>query len=502
MVKKLGKVLATADLGSNSFRLQICRMDGDRLLVLDSIKEMVRLGAGLDENKMLTNAAQERALACLAQFAERLRGFPVDQVRIVATNTFRVAKNIDQFIEKAKAVLGFPVEVIAGREEARLIYLGVAHTLPVTEEKRLVIDIGGGSTEFVIGHKLDAQVTESLPLGCVSYSIRYFDLEHITQQSFNNAILGAKNEIQRISRKLKKQGWDVAIGTSGSARSIRDMFAEGEAEDVLITLPLMKKLAQKIIDAKSIKKADLKWLKSDREEVFIGGLVIMIAIFEELKIKEMQVIDVALREGVLYDLIGRSLSSDMRDRTVAHFEEQYFVDVEQAKRVAQTIKKISHTLEAQGDTVLKSDNYKYLMWAAKLHEIGMTIAHTAYHKHSAYIVANADMPGFSRFDQKRIARLILSHRGDLKKMNEQVHSERVWLAILIFRLAALFCRGRKEIKLPKDLQLIHTPEKVILEIDEAWLQENPLTGNALLQEQVQWASLKRPFVVKGILHEG
>ncbi len=492
------EVLATIDLGSNSFRLQICRNDNGQLLVLDTLKEMVRLGAGLNEEKILSKSAQERALVCLAKFSERLRGFKPAQVRVVATNTFRVARNVEEFTRKASKVLGFPIEIIAGREEARLIYVGVAHTLPLTPEKRLVIDIGGGSTEFILGQELDALITESLPLGCVAYSKRYFEQGKANRQNFQEATLAARNEIQRIAPQLRATGWTLAVGTSGSARSIRDVFVSDAPEEVYITLPLMKELADKIIEAGSVKKANIKGMKPERVEVFVGGLAIMIAIFEELQIEQMRVMDVALREGVLYDLIGRSLSQDMRDTTVTHFERQYSVDTEQAERVTDTIKKLIASLVVTEEDALLEENCRYLMWAAKLHEIGVTISHTAYHKHSAYIVANADMPGFSRSDQRRIARLILGHRGDLKKMKEQVSSEKVWLSVLIFRLATLLCRGRKEIKFSKHFKLVHTAKKTQLQVDEAWLQQNPLTTSALVQEQMQWGKVKKTFSVKGI----
>ena len=490
--------LATVDLGSNSFRLQICRNDNGQLLVLDSIKEVVRLGAGLDEDKCLTESVQKRALDCLARFAERLRDFPPEQVRVVATNTFRVAKNAKAFTKKAQEVLGFPIDIIAGREEARLIYVGVAHTLPVTDERRLVIDIGGGSTEFIIGQQLKTIVTESLPLGCVSYTMRYFPKEKVDKENLEMAILAARNEIQRIAPLLRSEGWQIAVGTSGSARALRDIAVEKNPENPVITLSLLYELAEKIIVAGSAKKADIAGMKPDREEVFAGGLAVMIAAFEELKIEQMIVVDVALREGVLYDLIGRSLSQDMRDKTVTHFERQYSVDREQANRVAQMAEKLINVLEVPEEYALTAENRKYLLWAAKLHEIGVTISHTAYHKHSAYIVANADMPGFSRQDQTRIARLIMGHRGDLKKMKEEVSSERVWLAILILRLATLLCRGRKAPILPEHFKLVRTPKKMQLWVDADWLKHNPLTLSALLQEQVQWAKIGRTFSIKGI----
>lgn len=273
-------ILASVDLGSNSFRLQICENNNGQLKVIDSFKQMVRFAAGLDEQKNLSAASQEQALDCLAKFGERLRGFRPEQVRAVATNTFRVAKNIADFLPKAEAALGFPIEIIAGREEARLIYTGVIHTLPPGGGKMLVIDIGGGSTEFVIGSTLNPDITESLPLGCVTYSLRFFQ-NKITAKDFQSAISAARNEIQRISKNMRREGWDFAVGTSGSAKSIRDVLAAEMPQEADITYKGMRALAERIIEAGSVKKAKFENLKPERIEVFAGGLAVMMAAFEE-----------------------------------------------------------------------------------------------------------------------------------------------------------------------------------------------------------------------------
>ncbi|MDK4565299.1 Ppx/GppA family phosphatase, partial [Kingella kingae] len=279
-------MLASVDLGSNSFRLQICQNNQGQPQVIENIKHMVRLAGGLDNNKMLDDASQQRALECLAQFGERLRGFSPENVRVVATNTFRVAKNIHTFLPQAEQALGFPIEVIAGREEARLIYTGVIHTYPSNGQKLLVIDIGGGSTEFILGSSLQPTHTESLPLGCVTYSKRFFD-NKITQKDMQAAINAARGEIQRISKIYKRQGWDVALGTSGSAKSIANVIiAQGLGQS--ITLDAMHQLANRIIEAGSVKKAKLDGLKPERVEVFAGGLAVLQAAFEELDIAEMQ----------------------------------------------------------------------------------------------------------------------------------------------------------------------------------------------------------------------
>ncbi len=487
-------MLASVDLGSNSFRLQICCNNNGQLQVIENIKHMVRLAGGLDENKNLDEASQQRALECLAQFGERLRGFSAEQVRAVATNTFRVAKNINQFLPKAEAALGFPIEIIAGREEARLIYTGVVHTYPSNGKKMLVIDIGGGSTEFILGSTLQPTHTESLPLGCVTYSMRFFQ-NKINNKDFQAAITAARSEIQRISKLYKRQGWDIALGTSGTAKSIAAVIAaEGLADS--ITLPAMKTLAAKIIDAGSVKKAKLHNLKPERIEVFAGGLAVLIAAFEELDITQMSFTEAALRDGVFYDFIGRELKQDMREQTVLQFQERYHVGTNQAARVAKIAAQLLEGL-AQNATVQELHYWSpYVRWAALLHEIGIDIAHTAYHKHTSYILAQADMPGFSRKEQTLLSVLTLGQRGELKKMAGIEDTPMLWKSILSLRLAVLFCRARLPFELPPHTTLSQDDKNsYTLTINGTWLENNPLTSAALQYECEQWSKLDKTFAI-------
>lgn len=493
-------MLASVDLGSNSFRLQICRNNNGQLQVVDSIKEMVRFAAGLDEHKNLDLASQERALSCLSKFGERLRGFSPEQVRVVATNTFRVAKNINQFIPKAEAALGFPIEVIAGREEARLIYTGVVHTLPPNGEKMLVIDIGGGSTEFVIGSELQPTHTESLPMGCVTYSLRFFQ-NKIGEKDFQTAINTARSEIQRISKLLKREGWDVAVGTSGSAKAIRDVLAaEAGNDEETITYAGMKKLMQRICEAGNTRKAKFNGLKPERIDVFAGGLAVMMAAFEELEIKSMMVTDAALRDGVFYDLIGRQLHEDLREQTVSQFQKRYHVAINQANRVAATANVFMESLAQHASVQELKYWQQYLDWAARLHEIGTDIAYTAYHKHTAYILDQADMPGFSRKEQQLLSLLTLGQRGDVRKIEAQVgDNQMMWAAIFALRLAVLFCRARLPLELPAartQLRFDTLKHSFILRISQQWLEDNPLTAGALDNEVEQWAKTNTHFEVQ------
>ena len=498
------QMIASVDLGSNSFRLQICFHHQGQLQVVDSIKEMVRMAAGLDERKRLDKATKQRVLSCLTRFGERLRHFEKSQVRVVATNTFRIMKNAASFVKQCEAVLGFPIEIIAGREEARLIYNGVVHTVPFEGRQTLVVDIGGGSTEFIIGRDQNPQITESLPLGCVLYSMRFFKNDKVSADSFRQAVNAARAEIQRISGALKQLSWDWAIGTSGTARAIRDILVMNTPNQDCITQDGMEQLAKRIISAGSTKKAKLEGLNSDRTEVFAGGLAVMMAIFEELNLKEMVISDAALRDGVFYDLIGRTLNQDLRDETIADYQQRYHVDIEQAKRIQDLALCLLDNLSGS----MKDKIEDYTLWrsrlsrAVQLHEIGLSIAHTAYHKHSAYIIENADMAGFSRTEQQNLATLVLSHRGDLKKMEDSLNTP-IWvMMILSFRLAVLLHRNRTEIRQPENMSLSYQIKKKILKLKlpQLWLEQNPLSTHALQLESAFWEKIGFHFMIeKGVI---
>lgn len=477
--------LATVDLGSNSFRLQVSRVVDNQLYPLDTLKEMVRLGAGLTADKYLDEETQEKALACLARFGERLRGFAAGQVRIVATNTLRVARNAAEFIQKAETLLGFPVEVVAGREEARLIYLGAAHSLPATRERRLVIDIGGGSTEFIIGCQYKALVTESLPLGCVRSSLRYFQDGQLTKAQFREATVAARDEIQRIVQACRTDQWHVAVGTSGTARALRDILEMNNYSATDITLAGMEQLRAELIKRGHVNAVRMEGLKPDRIPVLPGGLAIMIAAFEELAIDKMIVVEGALRDGVLYDLLGRQRERDMRETTVTQFRRRYHVDNDQARRVVCLAKHL-YRMVAGDSGAERFETLKHLTWAANLHEIGLSISHTAYHKHSAYILQNADMPGFSRREQNNLATIVLGHRGDMGKMVQYVNDPILWQAFVALRLAVLFYRSRNDIPLPDVLQLNVHPRGFTLTINRTWLDASRLTAHAFRQEVDQW----------------
>ena len=478
-------ILAAVDLGSNSFRLQIARVENDQLYMLDSLREPVRLAAGLTDDKRLDKAAQQRALICLQRFGERLRELPREAVRAVGTNSLRVAKNAAEFLQQAETALGFPIEIIAGREEARLIYLGVAQGLPQSDDKRMVMDIGGGSTEFIIGRGLEPLRLESLYMGCVSYSLRYFPDGKITKSNLKQAELAASNELQTIATEFSRGHWEEALGSSGSARMLCDVLEQNGYVNSGLTRSGLEMLREQLLSMGDVRHLDLLGLRPDRIPVLPGGFAIMYAAFCELGIEQMQPALVALREGVLYDLLGRFHHHDMRDVTAKQFMRRYHVDVRQAERVA----RLSDWLALQFmEGQASEDALRLLGWASSLHEIGISVAHSGYHKHTAYILANADMPGYSKKEQSRLSLLALAHRGKLEKIRGLVSTQEDIALIMALRLSALFYRSRSDAKLPA-MQGSFSGTKFHLILAPGWLAQNPLTETALQEESKQWKEL-------------
>lgn len=481
------ELIAAADLGSNSFRLQIGRVVDDQIYPLDSLKESVRLASGLTSDKLLDAASQERALEALRRFGERLRGFQPDTVRAVATNALRVAKNAMDFLPQAEAALGFPIEIIAGREEARLIYIGVVHSLPVVNHKRLVIDIGGGSTELIIGKKVEPLLMESLYMGCVGYTLRFFPDGRVDKKRFRDAEVAAAREIESIAGDYQRFGWREAVGSSGSARAIAELLEVNKLNpggEGGITKVGLHTLRSMLIAAGSTDAMKIAGLRSDRSPVLPGGLAILCAVFSELGIEHMRYAEGALRLGVLYDLLGRFHHHDMRDATVLQFMRRYQVDARQVERVERTAVALLGQL-INIDSPEHESNVRFLKWAVSLHEIGISIAHHSYHKHGAYILNFADMPGFSKQDQARLAMLVLGQRGKLEKLTALPQSDVIWHLIFSLRLAAVLHRSRDDYALP-DFRVKHGNSGYQFELPADWLLANPLSAAALADEAVAW----------------
>jgi exopolyphosphatase / guanosine-5'-triphosphate,3'-diphosphate pyrophosphatase len=478
--------LAAVDLGSNSFRLEVARVAGDQLYPLDSLKETVRLAGGLTDDKMLDEATQARALACLHRFGERLRGLSPEAIRCVGTSALRVARNADVFIPKAEIALGHPIEIVAGREEARLIYLGVAHSLPASPDRRLVVDIGGGSTEFIIGHGLKPHERESLHMGCVNFSKRYFADGVIDKAALKAAEMAARVEVERIAREFSRDNWQQAVGSSGTARALREILEQNGWSTRGITADGLARLRSQFIKAGHIDALDLPGLARDRRPVIAGGFAIMAGLFAELDIEQMDVAETAMREGILYDLLGRFHKQDMREATVDEFMRRYHIDTQQAAR----IKRVSHKLLAASGGKDEND-VRFLDWAARLHEIGLSVSHGGYHRHSGYILENADMPGFSRTEQARLALLARAQRGALLKLPDfaaGVVSDNDRMLVWLLRQAVILCRNRAEPRLP-EAKVEAGNKRFRLTLPEGWLDRRPLTQRAMEEEALHWQAL-------------
>jgi exopolyphosphatase/guanosine-5'-triphosphate,3'-diphosphate pyrophosphatase len=468
---------AAVDLGSNSFHMVVANVIDGRALIVDRIKEMVRLAGGLDENRRITNDAADIALQCLEKFGQRIKTIPASNIRAVGTNTLRQARNGMEFLTKANAALGHNIEIISGREEARLVYLGVANTIFNDTSKRLVVDIGGGSTELIIGKGFDSDLTESLFMGCVSISKRFFSDGEITAKKLRKARISALQELENIQGLYRHYGWDEAIGTSGTIKAIRDVGIAQGWSDSAITPDSLSNIKKALISMGKINDIDFKDLSSNRLPVFVGGVIVLSAVFEALDIEKMEYSDGALREGLLYDQIGRQQDIDTRDKTVNRLMERYSVDKDHAERIEKITKHIFKNIKSEWQ-LDKNEDLKMIRWAARLHEIGLAIAHNQYHKHGAYLLSNSDMPGFSRQEQTLLSTLVRLHRRkialDIFETVTDDMKDRLLKLVIILRLAVVLNRSRNTIKTP-DIDIKINDTKVELEFQNDWLQDHPLT---------------------------
>lgn len=476
--------IAAIDLGSNSFHMIVAQIVDGQLRVLDRMREMVRLAAGLDKDNNLSPEAQQRAIECLQRFGQRLREMPPGSVRAVGTNTLRKARTSKNFLAAASAALGHPIEVIAGVEEARLIYLGVSHGLPASDERRLVVDIGGGSTECIIGRQFEPQRMESLYMGCVSFSQAFFPEGIITEKKMRKAMLAARLELQTIENVYRRIGWGEAIGASGTIKAVGEVVNAMGWCNGPITRQALRRLAEALIDAGDINKVTLEGMKDERRPVFAGGVAVLLSIFESLDIESMQVSDWALREGLLFDLLGRIRHEDVRERTITSLSERYAVDVAQAMRVEQTVQDM---LVQVGESWSFDDecSQSVLHWAARLHEVGVGIAHNQYHKHGHYLLQNSDMPGFSRQEQEVLAIIVRAHRRkfpvSLFKELPAEQAGRVQRLAILLRIAILLHRSRSEVELPP-IRYMAGENSLDLIFPFRWLDDHPLTRADLEEE--------------------
>ena len=479
--------LAVVDLGSNSFRLELGRVEGDQIFRLDTWRENLRMGAALDDLNRIVPAAQRAALACLARFGERLRGFDPSTVRAVATNTFRVAVNAPQFLAQAERALGFPIDIVSGHEEARLIYLGVAHVLPPSVLPRLVIDIGGGSTEFIIGRGLDPERLESLKIGCVSFTQRFFYDGALRAEAFARAEMEARAEIEAIAREFGRAHWREAYASSGTALALAEILEQNGLSAGGITPQGLARLRKRMVGAGHVKRLGLAGLKPERVPVLAGGLAIMAGALALLDVPRINPVGGAMRLGVLYDLLGRSVHRDVRAATVERFCERYRVDRVHAARVAA----MTTALYSRALAKPVAESRQRLEWAALLHEVGYTVSHIGFHKHGAYILENADMPGFSAQEQRRLAHLVLGCRGGLAKMAPLLPDPDTRAQILALRLAVLFHHSRGPIAAPR--LVVRVDRGIRVDVPARWRKAHPLSSYLIDQEREEWRALGYPW---------
>jgi len=485
-----GQLLAAIDLGSNSFRLEIGVLEHGHIRRVEYLKETVRQGNGLDAERMLSQEAMVRGWESLARFSERLAGFGAKHVRAVATQTLREAKNREEFLSHAEKLLGFPIEVISGREEARLIYSGVVNLLPQSEERRLVLDIGGRSTEMILGKGFKPQTMESYRVGSVKWSMKYFADGQFTPLAFDRAEVAAKAVLDEALALYPQNSWDVAYGSSGTIGAVADVLqAAGWTEEV-ITRDGLVWLKEKLIKAGRTETLRLEGVKDDRKPVIGGGLAVLCALFDLMQIDTMHAAQGALRHGVLYDLLQREDNTDLRSTMVLALGNRFTVDTAQAERVQKTslamFKGVNDPLLIEPSRVARLE--KKLFWASHLLEIGTRISHSDFHKHGAYILDNADLPGFSMSELHRLSQLILGHRGKLKKLELELKNTEFAVQLMSLRIAAILCHARRDPDLKGVSFELAEDSKTgfVIQCKKSWIQQWPQSAHLLREECIAW----------------
>jgi exopolyphosphatase/guanosine-5'-triphosphate,3'-diphosphate pyrophosphatase len=482
-------LLAAIDLGSNSFRLEIGQAIGSHIARNGYWKETVRLAAGLGADGLLSRRAIDSACVCLARMNERLRGIDAAQVRAVGTQTLL---NAEQFLAEAQKVLGFPIEIISGREEARLIFEGCTRTLPTSKRRRLVIDIGGASTEVIAGRGFAPAQAESFKIGCVATTLRFFPDGRIDRAAFRRAQVACAAELEEAQAAYHRFGWDEAYGSSGTIGAAAVILRNQGWADGTVTASGLAQLADALLAFGEIRRVQFDGIKSERAEVLVGGVAALLALFETFGIEELSPAKGALRAGLLYDLLGRRERHDVRDATVLRWQKRYGADRALAAVVGATARKFYHALVPQAS----EEAVRMLGFACQLHEIGFAVSHSEYHKHSAYLVRNGDLPGFSTSDQERVAELVLGQRGNLRKVMDALGDPVRAGRLLALRLAIVLHHARRPMRLPHWTLRVHRAFE--FGIDKAWLARRPLTRHLLEEEAQQWERVGITFTIKEI----
>ena len=483
---------AAIDLGSNSFHMVIARVVDGALQIIGRLKQRVHLADGLDENYILSEEAIERGLNCLSLFAERLQGFDPANVSIVGTHTLRIANNATDFLKRAEKVIPYPIEIISGNEEARLIFMGVEHTQP-EKGRKLVIDIGGGSTELVIGEDFEPNLVESRRMGCVSFAQQFFPADTINRENFQRARLAAVQKLENLAWQFRIQGWNVALGASGTIKAAHEVLIELGEKDGFITPERLDMLVEEVLKYKKFGALSLPGLSEERKNVFVPGLAILCGVFDALAIKTLRLSDGALREGVLYEMEGRFRHQDVRSRTAKSLANQYNIDREQAQRVRDTTLHMYEQWLEQNPKLGNPQLTALLKWASRLHEVGLNINHSGMHRHSAYILQNCDLPGFTQEQQTLMATLVRFHRKAIK-LDElprfTLFKKKEFLPMIqLLRLGVLLNNQRQATTTPPTLRLTTDDNHWTLTFPHDWFEQNALVLLDLEKEQQYWENV-------------
>ncbi|RZI42991.1 Ppx/GppA family phosphatase [Herbaspirillum sp. HC18] len=482
-------MFAAVDLGSNSFRLHIGKYEGGTIRIVKSAREPIRLGAGLDGNGNLTEQAMRTALACLRNFNTILHAYPLDAVRVVATNTMRIAKNAAAFLPKAEAAVGYPIEIISGEEEGRFIYMGVASALALPMEARLVIDIGGGSTELILGQGSEIRHVESFSIGTVGHSQAFFLDGRLDTASFDAAILSARSVFEDAAPLYDPQFWTGAYGSSGTIRAISEAISKNGIGDGTMSLKNLDALKKRLIAFGNADRVELAGLKTERAITVAGGLAVLIGIMQELRVKSVTAVDAGLRMGVLWDLQLRASKRDRREQSVQEFMRRFHAVEARAEQVASTARALFGMLKPGADTL-----EKYLYWSGLMHEVGLAVSHTGYHKHGAYMVENADLPGFTTREQRLMSALIVAQKGNLRKLGETLADPDFAKAVLALRLATVFLHSR----IDDDVSgmRLKMKNRIELEIKRDWIEKHPTLSYWIDKERECWGEIGVEMSVK------
>ncbi|KRB89141.1 Ppx/GppA phosphatase family protein [Noviherbaspirillum sp. Root189] len=482
-------MFAAVDLGSNSFRMHIGRHDGNAIRIVKTARDPIRLGAGLDADGNLTGQAMQAALNCLRNFRAILDDYSPDAVRVVATNTMRIAKNAADFLPAAEEAIGHTIEIISGEEEGRLIYMGVSSALAAPDERRLVIDIGGGSTELILGHGTEIRHVESFSIGTARHSESFFGNGVLGSAAFTAATLSARSYFEDAVIPYNSSLWSAAYGSSGTIRVMSDVIAKNGIGDGRMSLLSLEALRDRLIAFGHVNAVNLQGVKPERIIVMVGGLPILIGIMQEIGITAITAVDAGLRMGVLWDLQLRGTRRDRREQSVIEFMRRFQVDQSRAHRVASTAAALYTQLKPSSDTYAR-----YLYWSALLHEIGMAVSHTGYHKHAAYMVDNADMPGFTTREQRLMSTLIVAQKGNLRKVRESLDDSDFAKAVLALRMAAMLMHSRIEADVAE--LKIRMKSRIELELQKSWLARHPTVSYWADKERGFWKEVDIDFSVR------